>query len=708
MESILDIEIPYVDDSNINKYKDLLITRKLQKVQDKKFYDISDISIYYTRFIIEKKKNILPITGKNIFKYYKYSQFKDKEKMNALFCYSHIYQSDIMNFITYREFNNSINVYKNDFMVMFYDNIGENYILEIDNDEDKETRIFNDILKSRQIIMSNNIKYKNIKYDYISKKGFKTNKDDEYKSFSNLIDNIDDIMTDDGIFISSYDFYTIEYKDLLLLIKLSQKFKSFRIERDILASSWSYIFYIICEGLAPKNKSSKKIKIDELINIIDNMHKTITSQINITRKKAIYYLDKFKDYELDYNNLNLYEQIQQNYLHELQMIIMGTNIPFPEYIALHTNDLENYIYSPSVYNSIQLIKDNDSDDILCEPFNIYPYIKKLYMTKVGIDLVSDLNEYSNSTYNNTFAKYVKREVTKKIGYPTSQAFLKLYEIIVNENIIPENQNIIKSFHICELPGQFILALSYYKTKMNKEYEWFGQSLNAKSPIVIKKYGDGIFADNYNLLKKFNEKWLFGPENTGDITDIKNINYYIKYFSNKKRNLVTADCGLSSDVFGFQESQLAKIVFSQFIVGISILQHGGTYIFKIFLPLDEPSTYIILNYIYYLFDEINYCKPSLNPASSEIYLICKGFIEKNYSLKIKNDLIKIHKDFENIKNKPKLPFSLAYNHYKIMIDFIITNEKFVKRNILMFHMKDKVDLNDIQIEYAKNWVKKYLI
>ena len=136
--------------------------------------------------------------------------------------------------------------------------------------------------------------------------------------------------------------------------------------------------------------------------------------------------------------------------------------------------------------------------------------------------------YNKSDYN---LDKLKDIVSKKFnnGFYISQAWLKMYEICELFNIISKKKKVLNTMHICELPGNFISSINHYiktKTKI-KEFNWIGQSLNPNHKDNIKKYGNCIIDEKpYNFYSKYKDKWIFGKDNTGDITNIQNIKYYI--------------------------------------------------------------------------------------------------------------------------------------------------------------------------------------
>ncbi len=92
-------------------------------------------------------------------------------------------------------------------------------------------------------------------------------------------------------------------------------------------------------------------------------------------------------------------------------------------------------------------------------------------------------------------------VRKKLNDTSiSQAWLKMYEIITDCNLVPKNKKgTFHSFHICEAPGTFINALNNYihtKTQYSN-YEWHSQSLNPKLSRI---------KDQFGLISRHPDRW----------------------------------------------------------------------------------------------------------------------------------------------------------------------------------------------------------
>ena len=128
----------------------------------------------------------------------------------------------------------------------------------------------------------------------------------------------------------------------------------------------------------------------------------------------------------------------------------------------------------------------------------------------------------------------------------------MYEILDTFKLIPRYKTEFNTYHMCEAPGQFIVATQRYidkKTDIGLDnYNWYANSLNPDSKINIKKYGKDIFGDDYGLMKYHANRWLFGKDGTGDITKAENLKDIRAHLSKdlSSIDLITGDGGLNTD------------------------------------------------------------------------------------------------------------------------------------------------------------------
>jgi len=142
--------------------------------------------------------------------------------------------------------------------------------------------------------------------------------------------------------------------------------------------------------------------------------------------------------------------------------------------------------------------------------------------------------------------YIKNIFKKRI----SRAFVKMYEILAKCNLINFNNKYLNSFHICEAPGNFIIALNDFINNYNNKYNkniilnWKANSLNPYNEINKNEFKN-IIGDLYNLIKNNKYKWDWFDDNTCNINNLNNLNYIKNKYYNKFE-LLTSDCGLEAE------------------------------------------------------------------------------------------------------------------------------------------------------------------
>jgi hypothetical protein len=222
-------------------------------------------------------------------------------------------------------------------------------------------------------------------------------------------------------------------------------------------------------------------------------------------------------------------------------------------------------------------------------------------------------------------------VRDKIHRNVSQAWLKLYEILYEIDIIPKQQATYKTFHLCEAPGSFIDCLDYFiKKETNiKQFIWNAQSYKATKG---KKY----FGDDYGIIKSYPNRWHWGKDGNGDITSCNNIFSYKELCQDI--DLITSDCGLPMNEPGYH-----RVLFSSMVAITYLLPTDGDMIFKILLPIDIPIIWNIIYLWFNNFKEFQFFKPVQNHQSREFYIIGKKYSGKLENSKIMTQLLGLVKE-----------------------------------------------------------------
>lgn len=371
----------------------------------------------------------------------------------------------------------------------------------------------------------------------------------------------------------------------------------------------------------------------------------------------MYYNYEFEDKDKIKNNL-IYER-----LNRIREIYKENNLKFDDYFTAELTNYNKTIYqefmsmnstvflSLIAYNKkskIGNILDKNSSEGYDE-FKKYGYV--IFANKEVVENALDRNKIEYKLIKNVsedFTRGVAAYLLKHYDLGirrASNAFVKLWEIYTNYPVITEN---IRAFHMCEAPGQWIKTTErFINVKTNVKYEWVANSLNPTNAENIEKFGNDIINDQYGLLKDHKNKWLFGEDDTGDITVSKNILWYRK---NVNANLVTGDAGIPTTL---PLVYMQKLDYSQYLITIAVADKGANCVIKCFtqyLPkhkssLDSSGFFVNLLYLYFLsFETVYLYKPYASGSiSGEFYIIGLGFL--GVSDDELEKLLKIQDNFE---------------------------------------------------------------
>lgn len=317
---------------------------------------------------------------------------------------------------------------------------------------------------------------------------------------------------------------------------------------------------------------------------------------------------------------------------------------------IHYNDIVSKRIEQSAVDYLQLLEKQDYPEIVTafKHIDISYRIQENLLQQLKIkDLPSNVR-YATEDMTRGLAKYISRRFVDSLPHVemVSNGFIKLWECLTVFNVIPTNGNKgkFKVFHICEAPGQMILSAQHFITKKReriRQYEWFANSLNPFNIDVKKKYGR-VLQDTYGMIRKNPGKWLWGADNTGDITNVANVKWFrnriLGYSSSdvsisKKEgvDLIIGDGGLGS---GNDAIVLQRLDLAQVVMVLACSRNGGACVIKHFTPymtnhpesVNASSFFISYLYLYYLaFEEVSLFKPySSDMTSGEFYVIGKGF------------------------------------------------------------------------------------
>jgi 23S rRNA U2552 (ribose-2'-O)-methylase RlmE/FtsJ len=283
-----------------------------------------------------------------------------------------------------------------------------------------------------------------------------------------------------------------------------------------------------------------------------------------------------------------------------------------------------------------------------------------YLKKTPKSLQHTIDEFSSGLSDYINNKELTNNKFDKLPIKINNSFLKLWEILDTFKLISHNASKFKVLHLCEAPGQMIVCTRYWveqnceklSANMNN-YDWMANSLNPYNYDTRTKYSKkfgNVFSDNYGLIKDNYDKWLWGSDNTGDITNVNNIKSIMNTVkkqwleenssNSNKLDLIISDGSISLNM---NSLYIQKLDLSQLLTVISCSSIDGNCCVKHYIPyknindvgnssdsihttVESSSFFIGYLYMYYsVFDSISLYKPNTsNPNNGEFYVIGKGF------------------------------------------------------------------------------------
>jgi len=373
-------------------------------------------------------------------------------------------------------------------------------------------------------------------------------------------------------------------------------------------------------------------------------------------------------------------------------ILFSNNIAYPELnLGFH-----HYIHQ--------------TKDVAGEKINLFENRKKVYLvTSLFEKNIDTKNNTEDNSINTALKTFIQKNIIKKNDYVNvlSRAFLKLWEMIILFDLIPEKENFVSS-HLAEGPGSFIQATILFrdlqenlkKIKSSKNDKYYAISLHSDNKhLLIEKEFINYYGKEkpkrlhiFETVSKDEVKRGGGNLSDGDLTLLRTINMFAggvsaetKGFS-EDSDLVTADGGFQWEKENLQEQEAYKLIFSQIVTALKLNKKGGNFVLKIF----DTYTTVTLKYLELLkslYKEVYITKPFTSRISnSEKYVVCKNLINKVSAADIKKleEMITVINKNDN------------YNMIKIFTDYDIDDKSlqlYRKINIELYN-KQYVGMNNI--------------
>lgn len=523
-----------------------------------------------------------------------------------------------------------------------------------------------------------------------------------------LYDNLNNIILGGKLLINIYA-NLLKEKDLLILTNIINCFKY---TKFYIYNGNETNYYIYCNNfikiISPTNTVSQQFYI---------INKKINKNTKIFNKKVKYIKKLIKNKNLD--ELNKIETTNRLISINIAKFLEFETYKFENNVNLDFNYNMQLLYileTPILYwfkyrNDINVnININTNINISHE---INEINEKQYITTKMIDY-REIDKYDNikkyiRLYEGTISKELYKLNIKIDNKPVSRAWIKLYEILteIKFNEIHKDDKIIKTFHICEAPGNFIHCLDYYikKNLKNTKYIWNATTLKESDNIKT------AFGDDYKMIANNRDKWTFGYDNTGDITKEKNIKYYKEMCYDC--DWLIGDCGLPWDAK--KKHICIQLYFSQILFILYNLKNGGNCIFKALIPFQYKLLIDMYYILFNTFEKILLIKPVQNKFSPEFYFVCFNYNNTKINSKQFDTLFKVlDEDVLKISIIESFVDDFTYQFTKGIN--IITDSfcETIEMQIFFVDFWDNID-DDIKINIKKlidiknmDFIKKYIL
>jgi len=346
--------------------------------------------------------------------------------------------------------------------------------------------------------------------------------------------------------------------------------------------------------------------------------------------------------------------------------------------------------------------------------------KKIYLVTSLFEKNIDYKEETDdgikfTSIDNGIKNFIKN-INPKFPQILNRAFLKLWEILVMFDLIPDSENFVSS-HLAEGPGSFIQATILYREMQQKlgfiksfnKDKYYGVTLHSDHEHLLMqqefiKYFDNEKLGRLNILetksvKEINEMYGGAKRShnnsefisNGDITKLYTINIFGGSKNNKgfaeQSDLITADGGFDWKKENLQEQEAFRLIISEIVAALKLQKNNGNFVIKIF----ESFTKVTIKMIELLrsfYKKVYIVKPYTSRISnSEKYIVCKEF---DKSLLTTSVLNKLENMIANMNKNENFNIIDIFNNTIISND-IIDSYKNINLQLLL---KQYVGINNI--------------
>jgi 23S rRNA U2552 (ribose-2'-O)-methylase RlmE/FtsJ len=237
----------------------------------------------------------------------------------------------------------------------------------------------------------------------------------------------------------------------------------------------------------------------------------------------------------------------------------------------------------------------------------------------------------------------KLPICLAIPKPLSRSYFKMIEMLHVTRFFQRFHKTpyLRSAHVCEGPGGFIQAFIEAAGNARKK-------VDISLAMTLKPHQAQIpgWKRASSFLKRNPQVVItYGADETGDIYNLENQEFYVKQLGPKKAQLFTADGGFDFKMDYKRQEQIAfRLIVASFAIAFESLAIQGVCIIKLFDTFGR-TTKEFLAYVSGFFKEWTLYKPAMSrPCNSERYFIGVGF--RGLMPETKDFFTNLQKDLSN--------------------------------------------------------------
>lgn len=216
--------------------------------------------------------------------------------------------------------------------------------------------------------------------------------------------------------------------------------------------------------------------------------------------------------------------------------------------------------------------------------------------------------------------------TKMGAEVVTNAWIKMYEACAL--LLPKEPRggKLRSLHLAEAPGNFMLAINHYLAVRMPKVAWTWYANSYRMPYGAK---GGYLRDEYGIMSgDLASHWLYGADGDGDITSPANLLSFRQHLEANGGlvDLVTSDVKvvMSDNNFYEEERINVPVTLGHLLGAFLCLRPGGNMLLKEFTKFEAASASILL-LATMCFTTLKIIKPlSSRAANSEIYVLGLGY------------------------------------------------------------------------------------